>query len=199
MKRGLKPPGSFFSFMGVKKYLQSRFLILKNFFVDVFDPQPNERVLFLVDMPTSRYEDNQDWDERRKMADEWWQIMSYLALERHFDLLPILLYPATGANSAPLPDFVVEKVKNGVTLVLAMTTWAATAPLGRLVQEIPTLRIASMPGILKRMEQSALAADYAEVQRRCKALAPLMPAADFCDVGFSTGHRCRFDFCVLEK
>ncbi|MEW6408168.1 MAG: aminopeptidase [Patescibacteria group bacterium] len=170
----------------------------KKFFCDVFDPQADEKVLFLVDTPTDEFLDNQNWKERRTMASEWWQAMSLLAHERHFNLLPIFLYPATGANSAPLPDFVVEKVKGGITLVLAMTTWSATAPLGRLTQEIPTLRVASMPGILKRMEQSALAADYAEIQRRCKILAPLMQAADFCDVDFSTDHHCRFDLRFRE-
>lgn len=181
-------------FAEAKMPLQEPVFIAEKFFCDVFDPQAGEKVLFLVDVPTDEFSDNQDWKERREMATKWWNEMAKLALKRHFNLLPIVYYPATGANSAPLPEFVVEKIINErITLVLAMTTWSATGPLGRLVQKITTLRVASMPGILKRMEQSALAADYTEVQRRCEILAPLMEKANYCDVAFSTGHWCRFD------
>jgi len=43
------------------------------------------------------------------------------------------------------------------------------------------------------MEETALAADYAEVARRCQVIAEAMRGAQLCDVVFSTGHRCWFD------
>jgi len=43
------------------------------------------------------------------------------------------------------------------------------------------------------MEQSALAADYGEVARRCKILEERRANADRLEVSFSTGHRCVFD------
>jgi leucyl aminopeptidase (aminopeptidase T) len=43
------------------------------------------------------------------------------------------------------------------------------------------------------MEQSALAADYSQVARRCRVIDQAMRGAQLCDVVFSTGHRCWFD------
>jgi leucyl aminopeptidase (aminopeptidase T) len=79
------------------------------------------------------------------------------------------------------------------TLVVAMTQFSATAPLAHLAERKEDFRAASMPGVLKRMEGSALAADYAVVARRCQAIDELMRPAQGCDVTFSTGHRCWFD------
>jgi leucyl aminopeptidase (aminopeptidase T) len=58
-----------------------------------------------------------------------------------------------------------------------------------------------MPGIEKRMEETSLAADYAQVARRCRILKEAFHAAERADVTFSTGHRCTFDlrFRVCES
>jgi leucyl aminopeptidase (aminopeptidase T) len=79
------------------------------------------------------------------------------------------------------------------TLVIAMTEFSATAPLALLAKEFDDFRAASMPGVEKRMEGTALAADYAQVAAHCKAILDAMEGAQLCDVLFSTGHRCFFD------
>lgn len=43
------------------------------------------------------------------------------------------------------------------------------------------------------MEDSALAADYREVARRCRVLDEALKGAEALEVRFSTGHRCTFD------
>jgi leucyl aminopeptidase (aminopeptidase T) len=48
-------------------------------------------------------------------------------------------------------------------------------------------------GVEERMERTALAADYAVVASRCRAIFDAMEGAELLDVTFSTGHRCWFD------
>jgi leucyl aminopeptidase (aminopeptidase T) len=50
-----------------------------------------------------------------------------------------------------------------------------------------------MPGVLRRMERSALSADYAEVARRTHLLADRLTRAESAEVTFATGHRFTFD------
>ena len=170
---------------------------LKKLLIDVFAPSPGETVLVMVDLPHGDMEDTADWKERRDMAETWRQAFPDLGL----NALPLGTFPETGGNNADLPD----KIKVGdadrslpdllseVHILLAFTQFSATAPLSRFVKQFPTLRAASMPGVLKRMEQTALAADYAEVARKVHVLAEHLTRADFADVEFSTGDTFRFD------
>jgi leucyl aminopeptidase (aminopeptidase T) len=50
-----------------------------------------------------------------------------------------------------------------------------------------------MPNVLRRMERSALAADYPQIAKRTHMLAERLTKAVEADVVFSTGHRCVFD------
>ena len=68
-------------------------------------------------------------------------------------------------------ETVISDIMAKSQIVMAMTEFSATAPLSTYVQKFDHLRAASMPGILRRMEQSALAADYREVARRAQVLA----------------------------
>ncbi len=169
--------------------------------VDVFDPQEGEVVTVMVDLPHDEIPDNPQWQERRQMAEEWREALARLGAERGFTVNPMLSFPATGANNADLPaqgwlegeEVDLRKVLLDSTLVIAMTEYSATAPLAALAEEKEDFRAASMPGVLRRMEKTALAADYARVAQRCQAIAEAMEGAELCDVEFSTGHRCWFD------
>jgi leucyl aminopeptidase (aminopeptidase T) len=80
--------------------------------------------------------------------------------------------------------------------VLALTEFSPTAALIDVCRRRPgahVFRAASMPGVEKRMERTSLAADYAEVARRCRLLKEAFQTADRAEVEFSTGHRCIFD------
>ena len=41
---------------------------LRKFLVDVFAPEPDERVAVIVDTPTENVPDNPEWESRRAMA-----------------------------------------------------------------------------------------------------------------------------------
>lgn len=174
---------------------------VKKLLIDVFDPQPGEVAAVVVDMPHDDVPDNPTWQARRKMAERWQNALAELAVERDFEVRPLVSFRATGANNADLPETVVvdgaERALNeefgNTTLVIALTEFSATAPLAHLAAANEDFRAASMPGAEERMEQTSLAADYTRVAARCRAIAEAMEGAVLCDVLFSTGHRCWFD------
>lgn len=164
---------------------------------DVFNPQHGEKALFLVDLPNRSGDDSPDWRDRRAMASDWRTAF----LEYGVDCPPILFYPATGANNSELPvEGRMEDHKVSlsaelarVDIALAFTRYSATAPLSTFAQKTGTLRVASLPGVLRRMEQTALAADYSEVARKADSLAERLRRAEAARVVFSTGHTMFFD------
>jgi len=161
---------------------------LRQFLQDVFAPQPDEKVAVLTDMPHGTIADNPKWKERRQMADEWATAMASLTGSVYG-----LPYDATGAHNADLPPTIADKLAD-YSLVLALTEFSATAPLSLHAKQRPgQFRAASMPGIERRMEQSGLAADYQDIQRRCAILQPIMQAAKTCEVDFDTGDHISFD------
>jgi len=74
-----------------------------------------------------------------------------------------------------------------------MTENSATAPLSLYMKAFSHFRFASMPGVEKRMEETALSADYQKMYSRCQQLAPLFKKAVGVRVKFSTDHQCYFD------
>ena len=174
---------------------------LRKLLVDVFDPQEGEVVTVAVDAPREGVPDTEAWAARRRMADRWRDELTALGAERGFAVNPLLTWPATGANNADLPatatlgeDQVdLREALGASTLVIAMTQFSATAPLAHLADSQPDFRAASMPGVEERMERTALAADYAVVAARCRAIFDAMQGGELLDVTFSTGHRCWFD------
>ncbi len=168
---------------------------------DVFDPQAGELVTVVVDEPTADVPDHDAWRARRDMAVEWRNAFVALGEERGFEVRPLVGYPATGANNADLPatgamdgaEADLAEVLGGSTLVVAMTEFSATAPLSQFAAANDDFRAASMPGVEKRMEHTALAADYARVAARCRAIHEAFEGGQLVDVLFSTGHRCWFD------
>lgn len=164
---------------------------------DVFAPDERDTAIVMVDIPRNKHEDNTDWQERRVMAAEWLEGLGRIGVQT----LPLLSYTATGANNGDLPSHgmqggvkvPMEKTLSTATLVIAMTRFSATAPLSMLTRKYPTLRAASMPNVLRRMEKSALAADYGEVARLAQRLTVMLDHAETADVVFSTGHMLRFD------
>ncbi len=174
---------------------------LNKLLIDVFDPQAGEIVAVVVDEPTDAVPDNDGWRARRAMAEDWRNAFIKLGAERGFEVRPIVRFAATGANNSDLPDAAtmdgeavdLVEVLSDSTLVVAMTEFSATAPLAKIAEDTDDFRAASMPGVEKRMEGTALAADYAKVAARCRAISDAIAGAQLCDVRFSTGHRCWFD------
>jgi hypothetical protein len=174
---------------------------LEKLLMDVFAPQPGEKVLVMNDLPHGEYADNERWAGRREMAKEWHGAFQQLGTRLGFSVHPLLTYPATGAHSGPLPEegemegqqVRLEDILSDADIAVALTEYSATAPLINFGQKFPRLRSASMPGVMKSMEQTALAADYSEVARKSHILAGKLSQAVGAKVEFSTGHQLYFD------
>jgi len=169
---------------------------LQKLLKDVFRPGMDERVVVMTDVPAET--DNPEWQERRLMADEWRTAFIQMGLET----LPLLTYPSTGAANADLPEqgwlddapVEIADVLKSCTIVVAMTEYSATAPLSAFVRKSGgKLRAASMPGVLRRMEETALAADYQQIAIRVHQLTERLTRAEGAQVVFSTGHEMFFD------
>jgi hypothetical protein len=174
---------------------------LEKLLVDVFAPQPGEKVLVMSDLPHGEWTDNENWADRREMAMEWHSAFQRLGSKLGFSVHPLLTYPATGAHNASLPEdgemdsqrVRFEDILRDTNIVVALTEYSASAPLIEFSQELPNLRAASMPGVMKSMEQTALAADYSEVARKSHILADKLDQAVGAKVEFSTGHQLYLD------
>ncbi len=168
---------------------------------DVFEPEEGELVTVACDVPRAPADDSPAWAERRAMAVEWHSAFVALGLGRDFTVNPLLTYAATGANGADLPvageldrrQVSLEQTLLDSTLAVFLTEYSATAALDGFARRKPDFRAASLPGVAKRMEKTALSADYREVARRCRILDGLLRGAASLEVSFSTGHRCVFD------
>jgi hypothetical protein len=174
---------------------------LKRLLTGVFEVQPGEAVVVACDVPHHELADHAAWKERREMAEEWRAAFEALGRIGEFATLPLLEYPATGANGANLPGMgmlggepvEIEAVLLGSTLAVFLTQYSATAALSGFSLRKEDFRAASLPGLERRMENTALSADYREVARRCRVLEDAMGEADQLVVNFSTGETCTFD------
>jgi aminopeptidase len=178
-------------------------LDLHKLFGDVFHPEADECVVVIVDVPHGNYADHDLWRERREMAAQWQAAWVSLGEKVGFEVLPLVSFPASGAHNANLPldagePMVLRQALEKATLALALTQFSATAPLSAWSKDHADFRAASLPQVARRMEQTALAADYAEVARRCQVLKEALSKAELAQVTFSTGHQWQVDLRFRE-
>jgi leucyl aminopeptidase (aminopeptidase T) len=174
---------------------------LEKLFVDVFAPLEGDVVTIVYDLPHGELRDHGEWQERRKMAQEWHRRI--MAFSQRYGVLvnPIVTYDATGSDNSDLPEYAIcagervrlEDILRDSTIILSMPQWSASAPLMAYAKEYESLRIASMPMVTKSMEETGLSADYTEIAATCARLGRLFARADGIEVTFSTGHTCHFD------
>jgi len=180
---------------------------LGKFFEDIFKPQKGEIVTVMHDTPHGDVADNDMWTERRQMAEDWRNGLAGMADKWGITVNPIVTYAATGSNNSNLPDTCwmageersLADVVTQSTIVLAMPEFSATAPLYPYARESDRLRVGSMPGVAKFMEESGLSADYNKIGEQCTVLEEIFNRAVAADVEFSTGHTCHFDLPSENK
>jgi len=174
---------------------------LEKLFTDVFKPTWGEIVAVICDLPHDEIADNEAWQQRRTMAREWHSEIERFSIKFGLRMNPLLVYAATGSHNSDLPrrgtaneeQVSIEEALSKSTIVIAMTEFSASAPLINLALKHPEMRVASMPGVSKSMENTALRADYSKIAEVCARLSPHFKQADGIHVIFSTGHRCYFD------
>lgn len=135
------------------------------------------------------------------MAEEWHSAFQRLGRKVGFSVHPLVTYRATGAGNAPLPDegeidgeqVCLARILSDTNIVVSFSEYSASAPLINFSQKLANLRAASMPGVMRSMEETALAADDREVARKAHILAGKVEEAVGARVEFSTGHKVYFD------
>jgi hypothetical protein len=132
-------------------------------FKDIFAPKPGEKILFLIDTPHDDIRDCKAWEDRREMAREWHDAFKRMGAEEGLSV-DWMEYKATGLHNSPLPQEVIDAALKS-NLVIAMTQWSPSSSL-RLIRiaKGTITRCASMPLVERRMEETSLGADYAEVK-----------------------------------
>ena len=174
---------------------------MEKFIDDIFAPLKGEILTIMIDIPHGAISDNAEWIERREMASEWLEKASRYSPKWNLEVNPLVNYPATGGDNADLPEtcflkgqpFSLKDIIESSTMIISMPEFSATAPLYEYSLRLKQLRVASMPGAARFMEETGLAADYRKIRQRCDALVPLFNLASGADVRFSTGHHCYFD------
>jgi len=161
-------------------------------FKDVFAPKSGEKVLFVIDTPHDEIKDNDNWLDRRKMAKEWYKTFGEMGKVTGFTV-SWMEYKATGMNNAPVPEEVLEAIRN-FNLVLAMTEFSSTSSIIPICKaKGATTRGASMPSVERRMENSAFKANYQEVKKYALAIEKMLNKAVSAEILFSTGDTLYID------
>jgi hypothetical protein len=174
---------------------------LDKLILEVFAPQPGEKVLVMTDSPHGEWADSEKWAQRREMAVDWLAAFHRLRSTIGLTVRPLLTYLATGTDNGVLPDdgdmggerVRLQEVLAQTNIVVAFGEFSPTAPLIDAGERARALRGATMPGVTRSMERTALTADYCEVARKCQILVAKLDAAVGAKVQFSTGHRFYFD------
>ena len=161
-------------------------------FKDVFAPKSGEKVLFLIDIPHDKIKDSEVWKDRREMARSWYQTFKEMGDENSFSV-SMMEYKATGVHNSPVPQDAIDVAKKS-NLFIAMTEFSGTSTLLPICRAKGSItRGASMPGVEKRMEETALRADYAEVKKHALAIEKMLNVTIGAEVLFSTGDTLYID------
>lgn len=161
-------------------------------FKDVFAPKSGEKVLFMVDKPHDDIVDNLGWKARREMANDWYNSFKNMGVETGFSV-DMFEFDATGVHNTPIPKDVIDRASK-FDLVIAMTEFSGSSSFLKMCRkEGAATRCASMPIVEKRMEDTALRANYADVQVYANSIKKLLTNAVGAEVLFSTGDRLFID------
>lgn len=171
----------------------------------VFPPLPNDRNLaILVDLPTSKSEDNTNWQARRQIASDWMNSLKSSVQQLGLEKVSLYAYANVGSGNAELPDKVYEitgklpelagelpaaasetpllTMYNTNQLFFAPTEFSTTAPL-KIAAQRYGFRAATMPGFSAKMFP-ALFVDYEAVNKRVMLLKEKLDYANLVTVKF---------------
>ena len=174
---------------------------LEKLFVGVFAPLKGDVVTIMYDLPHGEIPDNDEWQERRQMAEGWHRQISAFAKSYGVLVNPIVTYETTGSHTSDMPEYgmcgeervLLEDVIRDSTIVLSMPEYSASTPFRAFARKYRSLRVASMPQVTKSMEETGLSADLEEIAATCNLVGRLFERSDGIEVTFSTGHTCYFD------
>ncbi len=164
----------------------------------VFEPAGGERVAVLIDL-----EDPKDMQDYRFLANANYTIQRHAYEVIYKGLQAGILnlkggemyaYKITGGSNLDLPDLAYDAAGKAISLdrdvyakydlILAITTYSATAPLTAFAKKYG-FRGATMHGMNDIILRTGLAVDYNEVSRDAEALRAGMTGADWAELDFT--------------
>ena len=170
----------------------------------VFAPTTDDVFAIMHDIPNSAVPDNDSWQDRRQLANEWRTEIEAIAATKGFKVMPLVTFPAVPGTNADLPPSAtlgdVEKsfpeILDEATVVIAMMEVSVTGPLlqyGMRKGSAAKFRVASMPLAERSMQDTCFLADPNRLVERGEILRQAVQAADLAEITFSTGDVCTFD------
>ena len=164
----------------------------KKTIIDVFNPKRNEKIGIIYDEPSFSKDDNFFWQDRRKLAREWFDIFNSLAEDVGFES-ELYSFLATGAHNAVLSNAVLDDLRR-FNIVIALTEWSITGSLVGLIKQNPnSVRCASLPGAERRMHESVYLTDYTLIKQYALSLKELLDKAISAKILFSTSDELHID------
>jgi hypothetical protein len=192
---------------------------LRQLIQSVFSPTiEDRRCAIIVDIPDSKDQDHKAWQDRRRMAYEWAQILKEDLGDLPVKQIDLCIYPNVHSNNADLPEhaFITDRSPEEMTasdlpelenpqsftqilsehsIILAPTEFSTTAPL-KLLANTHQFRAATMPGFSKKMIP-ALKLDYNEINRRVMKIKNILDPAKAIDIQMTVNkkavHHIHFD------
>ncbi len=180
----------------------------------VFPRLPDDQYLgIMVDIPRKAEQDNKDWEKRRSMASEWYDLLKDRFEELDLHGVELIAYPDVGSNNAELPAkafFIDEKppavaddlgkigrkisfveIFEKLQLFLAVTEYSTTAPLKNAAKKYG-FRAATMPGFSADMIP-ALKIDYNTVNIRVRIIKDMLDKAESALIKFVVDFRDTYE------
>ena len=183
----------------------------------VFPRLPQDRCLaVLIDLPREPQQDNDDWQQRRRIAREWVLALDQAKAELQLQQVQLIAYADVGANNADLPavayrisgelpaeagllpeagtQIPFEEILSQTQLFLVPSEYSATAPM-KMAARRYGFRAATMAGFSAKMVP-ALRLDYQEVGRRVDLLKERLDRAQAAEVIWQVDNQrqCRMFF-----
>ena len=178
---------------------------LVNLIRSVFPHLSGDRELgTIVDVPRELKNDNTDWQKRRKIAQDWAEILKSRKKYLNLKSIKLIAYQDVGSNNADLPEHAFEiqdplpesasrldsigkkisfkNIFRSAQLIIAPTEYSTTAPL-KVAAKQYGFRAATMPGFSEAMIP-ALKIDYNEVNRRVVLIKTKLDDAVAAEVNF---------------
>lgn len=176
-----------------------------NLIKSVFPLFPGDKRLgILVDVPRDPAQDQANWKQRRRIAEDWFGVFRESTADIGLEAVTLIAYADVGSNNADLPEsgfYIRQQLPEAAgqlkefgsetpfdtifsdhQLFLAPTQYSATAPLKVAAKKFG-FRAATMPGFSPAMIP-ALRIDYNEVARRVQLLKERLDPALWADVDF---------------
>lgn len=158
----------------------------------------------MTDLPTEEVHDHAAWQDRRRIATDWFLAFQSNVRAIPFTSVSFFAYENVGVNNGELPGKVVlidratrdvpsvdsstlllADVLSQSSVVLSITEFSATAPLKVLARHLK-FRGATLPGFTRAMIP-ALVLDYGKVHRRAMVFKERLDRAQQADATFLVG------------